>query len=82
MDISFNEAIGSSIAGAVLAGGLTLCPATGGGGCIAGVVGGFAVAFGNGVRTVIRMFGVREQVVQLEERLLGRFQQAVTLSAE
>lgn len=69
--------IGSGVAVGVLAWGLGLCPATGGGGCVVGVIGGIAVAIGNAVREQIIQAGLNSDLRSVKSYLNDAFNNAL-----
>ena len=75
-DAAGDEGFGSALAASVLLAGLALCPETGGAGCVAGIVGAFAVALGNTGRNFVRGLSLRSQLDVAEGNLLGKFKDA------
>lgn len=69
--------IGSGVAVGILAWGLGLCPATGGGGCVVGVVGGIAVAIGGAVTEHIILAGLNRDLRSVQSYLNNAFNNAV-----
>jgi len=69
--------IGSGVAVGILALGLGLCPATGGGGCVVGVVGGIAVAIGGAVTEHIILAGLNRDLRSVQSYLNNAFIDAV-----
>jgi len=71
------EGIGSGVAIGVLAWGIGLCPVTGGGGCVAGVVGAAAVFVANAVRNHFILAGQNADLRELDSNLFDAFDEAV-----
>jgi hypothetical protein len=71
------EGMGMGAALGVLAWGIGLCPVTGGGGCVAGVVGAGAVFAANAVRNFVVLQGQNADLRELDANLLAAFDEAV-----
>jgi hypothetical protein len=71
------EGIGSGVAIGVLAWGLGVFPATGGAGCVAGVIGGVAVLVANSVRNFIILQGQKADLRSLDGNLSAAFDQSL-----
>lgn len=71
------EGIAAGLALGVLGWGMTLCPATGGGGCVAGAVGAGAILLADVVRNAVIVLGQRAEMRQLKSNLMEAFDEAV-----
>lgn len=74
------QGIGSGAVVGVFAWGLGVCPATGGAGCVAGIIGGIALAIGNAVRNLIVMTDLNSLLSDVEANLSDSFSEAANLS--
>ncbi len=72
--------IGSGAAVGIFAWGIGLCPVTGGAGCVAGLIGGIAVAVGTAVTNIINMADLNSQLGDIQDNLVESFSEAANLA--
>ena len=58
--------------------GLGACPATGGAGCVAGLIGGIAVFVGGAITGLINMVSLNSQLGDVQEYLLETFNEVAS----
>lgn len=75
------EGFASGAVMGVLAWGIGLCPATGGAGCVAGIVVAGALALGNAIKTHFDLNNMNKELRALDARVADKFDEAVNLQS-